>query len=376
MSAGWRGSGTARPAASCLRFLSEGKTVGRMSTRIVNWGILAPGRIAEKFARGVAASNSGRLAAVGSRSGERAREFAQRHGIGRAHDSYEALLADAEVEIVYIATPHPMHLEWMIKAARAGKHILCEKPLGLNRAEAERMIATARECGVFLMEAFMYRCHPQTEKITELIRAGALGEVGLVQAAFGYNRPFDSESRSWRNELGGGGILDVGCYPVSFSRLVAGAAEGKGNVFLDPVAVNGAGVTHPQTGVDVCAAATLKFPTGMMAQVSTSVGLQQENTARIYGTKGWLHVIEPWTPSRNEGGRARMRLHRAEGGTEEIVLPYQENEYALEADVAAACVVAGKHEARQMGWADSLGNAAALDRWLEVAGVRYFDKKE
>ena len=344
-----------------------------MNDQRLRWGILATGRIAEKFAAGVAASESGRLAAVGSRSEAGARAFARRHNIPRAHASYEALLADAEVDAVYIATPHSMHLEWTLKAARAGKHILCEKPIGIHRGEAARMVEAAREHGVFLMEAFMYRCHPQTAKVAEIIRSGALGEIRVVQATFGYNRPFDPASRSWRNELGGGGILDVGCYPVSFSRLVAGVAAGK--PFLDPVEMSGSGVTHPQTGVDVWTAATLRFETGLIAQVACSVGVQQENTVRIYGTEGWLHVVEPWTPSRNEGRAGRLRLHRA-GATaaEVIVIPHQAGEYTLEADTVVRCIRAGKREADEMSWADTLGNAAALDRWLEIAGVRYGGK--
>lgn len=344
--------------------------------RPLQWGLLATGRIAGKFANGLATSNTGRAVAVGSRSEAGARSFAEKHGIARAHGSYEALLADPEVEAVYIATPHPMHLEWALKAARAGKHILCEKPAGMNRAEAAQMIAAAREHGVFFMEAFMYRCHPQTARIVEIVRGGALGEVGLVQAAFGYNKPFDPASRVWSNALGGGGILDVGCYPVSFARLIAGAAEGRGARFLDPVEITGAGALHPQTGVDTWAAATLKFSTGMVAQVSTSTRVQQENAARIYGTKGWLHIPEPWTPSRSGAGAARMSLHRTDASngkttSEEITVPYPSGEYTMEADVVAACVASGNREAERMSWADTLGNAAALDRWLEIAGVKY-----
>lgn len=337
-----------------------------MSNQLLRWGILATGKIAGKFASGVAASESGRLVAVGSRDTGSAQAFAQRHGIPHAHGSYEALLADAEVDAVYIATPHPMHLEWAVKAARAGKHVLCEKPAGMTRAEAERMIAAARGHDVFFMEAFMYRCHPQTARIGELVRDGALGEIRMIQAAFGYNQPFDPGSRAWSRELGGGGILDVGCYPVSFSRFVAGAAAGE--PFLDPTGMSGAGVTHPRTGVDAWAAATLKFESGVVAQVSCSVGVRQDNTARIYGTEGWLHVVEPWTPSRNEGRQARMVLHRQGAADEEIVIPCKKNEYTLEADVVARCVREGKREADEMSRADTLGNAAALDRWLEIAG--------
>jgi predicted dehydrogenase len=336
----------------------------------LQWGILATGGIAKKFALGVAASRTGVVVAAGSRTEESARRFAGEHRIPRAHGSYEALLADPEVAAVYVATPHPGHLEWVLKAAEAGKHILCEKPLGMSRAEGARMIDAARRHGVFLMEAFMYRCHAQTAKIAELVRDGALGRVGLVQAAFGINRPFDPKSRLWARELGGGGILDVGCYPVSLSRLVAGAAAGK--AFLDPVEVTGAGLAHAETGVDVYTAATLRFETGMIAQVSAGIGLQQDNSARIYGTKGWLHVPWPWKPTRNGDADARIWLHREGAASpEEIVLPFAGDEYALEADVVAEAIAAGSTEAAPMSWADTLGNLGTLDRWRSAAGVAY-----
>ena len=243
---------------------------------VLNWGILATGRIAGIFATGVARSTSGRLAAVGSRGIDSARRFASEFGVPRAHGSYEELLADPEVQAVYIATPHPQHVEWVIRAAEAGKHVLCEKPIGLNRAEAMVAAAACRAHNVLLMEAFMYRCHPQTAKIVELVSSGALGKVGLIQATFGFNAGFNPTSRLWSNSLGGGGILDVGCYPVSMSRLIAGAASGQ--PFADPVSVTGAGQLHPETGVDVQAAATLKFASGLIAQVATSIGLSQDNS--------------------------------------------------------------------------------------------------
>lgn len=342
-----------------------------MSTQLLNWGLLATGKIAAKFAKGVAASKTGRVVAVGSRTQKGADAFAKEHGIARAHGSYEALLADPEVQAVYISTPHPWHCEWTVKAAQAGKHILCEKPMGMHAAEVDQMFAAARRHGVFAMEAFMYRCLPQTARVSEIVGSGVLGDVGLVQATFGFHMPFDAKSRLWNNQLGGGGILDVGCYPVSFARLVAGAAEGQGAHFANPIEVSGSGATHPQTGVDVWAAATLKFSCGMVAQLATSVGLQQENTARIYGTKGWLHVLEPWVPSRNEGRAARLRLYVAGAEPEDIVIPYQVGEYTLEADAVAAAIAGGKREAAQMSWADSLGNAAVLDKWLACVGVKY-----
>lgn len=337
----------------------------------LSWGILATGKIARSFARDVARSRHGRVVAVGSRSRLNAGDFARAFNVPCAHASYEDLLADPDVQAVYLATPHPQHGEWAIKAAGAGKHVLCEKPAGLNHAEVLAMARAAREHRVVFMEAFMYRCHPQTERIVEIIRGGALGEIKLIQAAFGFDCPFDPASRIWSNAAGGGGILDVGCYPVSMARLLAGAAAGL--PFLDPVEVTGAGQLHPQTGVDVVAAATLKFATGLVAQIAASIGVSQDNSLWIYGTGGRLHVPAPWIPPSN-GAEARMSLHR-QGRTEEISVVTPDPLYALEADAFAAAVAAGLAEVPAMSVDDSLGNMAALDRWRAAIGLLYEQEK-
>lgn len=334
-------------------------------TERLNWGIIATGGIARAFARGVAHSKLGRVVAVGSRTADAAGKFAAEFGIPRAHGSYEALLADPEVRAVYIATPHPQHLAWVERAAAAGKHILCEKPLAMTHADAAKAVEACRRRGALLMEAFMYRCHPQTAKIAELVRDGALGKVRLVQATFSFATAFDPAKRWFNKELGGGGILDVGCYPVSLARLIAGAAEG--GAFADPVRVAGAVELHPATGVDVYAAATLQFASGMIAQVSSGVGLLQDNSARVYGTGGWLHVPEPWIPAR-ESGTVRMQLHRAgKAEPEEIVVSTDEWLYGLEADAFAAALAAGQRDVPQMSAADTLGNMAVLDAWAACA---------
>jgi len=190
------------------------------------WGILGTGSIAKTFARGVNQSKNCRLAAVGSRTKESAETFGEALNVpvGHRHASYESLLADPTVQAVYIATPHPFHIDWAIRAAAAKKHLLVEKPIGLNAAEAMAIIEAAIEHDVFLMEAFMYRCHPQTAKLVELIKEGVIGEVRLIQATFSFHwpKPFNPDSRLTSNAMAGGGILDVGCYPVSLSRLIAG----------------------------------------------------------------------------------------------------------------------------------------------------------
>ncbi|MBP6507158.1 MAG: aldo/keto reductase [Opitutaceae bacterium] len=337
-----------------------------MTTRL-GWGILATGRIAGIFAQGVARSQHSRLVAVGSRTAPNAARFAKEFGVPRAHGSYEALLADPEVQAVYIAVPHPQHVEWAVRAAEAGKHILCEKPIGLNHAELMVMAEAARANNVLLMEAFMYRCHPQTAKIVEIVRSGVLGEIRLVQAAFGFNAGFNATSRLWSNAAAGGGILDVGCYTVSMARLIAGAISGV--PFLDPVAVSGSGQLHPETGVDMVAAGTLKFANGLVAQVSTSVGVTQDNSVRIYGTAGMLHVPSPWIPP-SEGAAATMTLSVG-GKTEEISIMTPGALYGLEADAVAVARAEGKRETTAMSVADSLGNMAALDAWRAAIGLTY-----
>lgn len=348
----------------------------------LRWGILGTGTIAHTFARGVRGSRLGTLAAVGSRSAESANKFAaELGGTLRSHASYDALLADAEVEAVYIATPHPQHLEWALRAIGAGKHVLCEKPLTLTRRDAALVVDAARAAGVTLMEAYMYRCHPQTARIADLIGAGAVGRVGLIEATFGFHFPFTPGHRLYSRELAGGGILDVGGYPVSLARLIAGAAVGK--PFADPVAVHGAGLRHPETGVDVHAAATLEFPGGLAAQVACGVGLELPNTVTIFGTEGRLHVPAPWFPGRGESRRNTLDLRRRDGAPPSAFAPHEtiavESDrelYAYEADAFATAVRTGEREVSAMSWEDSLGNLAVMDRWREQVSKDGSDRKD
>ena len=343
-----------------------------MSGNRVRWGIVGTGSIAGAFAEGLAQAATGQLVAVGSRSDASAELFAKKYNIPRRHSSYEALLKDGEVDALYIATPHPVHAEWAIRAARAKKHLLVEKPLGLNAAEGMAVIEAARENDVFLMEAFMYRAHPQTIRLLEILRSGAIGEVRMIQGAFGFHwpKPWSATSRLISNELAGGGILDVGCYPVSMSRLIAGVASGKS--FDDPIAVSGAAHLG-KSGVDEWAAATLKFAKGIVAQVSCSVQVQQENVLRIYGSDGWILLPTPWAPARN-GGASKILIHKSgEKLPEEIDVACGKQIYANEADHFAEHIDARQSPA--MSWDDSLGNLRTLDKWRAAIGLVYDQEK-
>ena len=336
------------------------------------WGILGTGSIAHTFAGGVLGSATGRLAAVGSRSQAAADRFGGEFSVPRRHGSYEALLADPEVHAVYISTPHPLHAEWAIKAAEAGKHILCEKPLAINYPQAMAIVEAARRADVFLMEAFMYRCHPQTAKLVELLREKVIGDVRVVQATFSFHAGYDPGGRLFSNALGGGGILDVGCYCASFARLVAGAATGRD--FADPTTVRGVGHLG-ETGVDHYALAVLEFPGEILAQLATGVDLNQENAARIYGTEGWIFVPSPWIPSR-EPGVTTIVVHRyGAGEAQEIRIETTRGLYALEADTVAAHI--GKRQAAPpaITWEDTLGNMKVLDRWRVAIGLVYDEER-
>lgn len=339
-----------------------------MTTKL-NWGILATGSIAHKFATALPKSLTGRLVAVGSRTLASAQAFAAAHGGISAHGSYEALLADPAVQAVYIATPHPAHLGWALRAAAAGKHILCEKPLALNRADAARMIAAARQHRVFLMEAFMYRCHPQTARLAELVAGGAIGELRAIHANFTVPFKFDPAHRLFDKALGGGAILDLGCYPVSFSRRMAGAAMGQ--LFAEPLTFAAAGRLNTVTGADEFAAATVTYPGGITAQLSCSSCVPLEIRARLLGTTGWIDVPGPFHPG-NRDMPAGLFLHRnGASAPEHMVVECAQPLYAVEADTVAAAIARGELESPAMSHADSLGNMAALDAWRAAVGMRY-----
>ena len=339
-----------------------------MATKL-NWGILTTGWIARKFMVDLRQSATGTAVAVGARRREDAEKFAREFALPRAHGSYAALLADPDVTAVYIGTPHPWHAEWAIKAAQAGKHILCEKPLALDRADAQRIIAAAQQHGVLLMEAFMYRCHPQTLRLVELVRAGAIGDVRLIRASFNVARDFDPAHRMFDRGLGGGAILDLGCYPVSFARLIAGAAAGR--PFADPQEFHATGRLHPVAGTDDLASAVAKFPGDIIAELSCGSTVLHEICARIYGSRGWIDVPSPFVPGL-DGRDESIVLHRTGAEPEVIAFPSGGvGLYAHEADAVAAALARGDREVPQMSWADTTGNMAVLDAWRAAVGVRY-----
>ena len=351
-----------------------------MSVKL-RWGIIGTGSIARTFASGLAHSKTGRLIAVGSRSQSNAEQFADEFKINKAYASYETLLADTDVDAVYISTPHPSHAEWSIKAAEAGKHILCEKPMTINAGEAMAVIEAARRHDVFLMEAFMYRCHPLTERLVELLRSRKIGDVRVIRATFGFDAGYNLQSRLLNNALGGGGILDVGCYTASITRLIAGVAQG--GEIAEPIEVTGAGHVGPESQSDEWACASLKFDGGIIAQLASGVRANMGSDIVIFGSEGQIELDTPWFGTGREGGSSCIRIYYKNGQKKEVKVHCDEWLYAIEADCVARHInnrINGE-SGRQasfpaMTWNDSLGNMKTLDRWRQAIGMVYDSEKD
>ncbi|HVY19731.1 MAG TPA: aldo/keto reductase [Bauldia sp.] len=341
-----------------------------MAEQEIRWGILGPGSIAKAFLASLQRSENARLVAIGSRDANKP-GLAETFPGARIHHGYQALLDDPEVDAIYIATPHPGHAEWAIKAAEAGKAVLCEKPIAVSAHEAEAMIHAARKAGTFLGEAFMYRLHPQTAKVVELVKSGTIGEVRTIKASFGFRmgNP-DPNHRLLANDTAGGGILDICCYPVSFARLIAGAATGK--AFADPVKVHGVGHLGA-TGVDEWASAVLQFPGDILAEVSGGIALAHDNTVRVFGTEGWLEVASPWFATGRQGGSADIITHGPDGKTETLTVTEPRWLYVFEIEAAGRAIRAkrGQFDTPGMTWADTLGNMRVLDKWRADIGLQF-----
>jgi D-xylose 1-dehydrogenase (NADP+, D-xylono-1,5-lactone-forming) len=238
-------------------------------------GVVGAARIARLFVQAVRPSAKVVVTAVASRDLERAAAFARELGIARAHASYDALFADSGIDAVYVPLPNNLHAQWSIRAASAGKHVLCEKPLAANAAEARAMFEAAEKNGVYLVEAYPYRAQAQTLKVRELIAAGAIGRIQLIQASFGFPLTDAANIRMDPN-LAGGALMDAGSYPVSFVRMVAGTAPSRVQALS----------RWGNSGVDVATVATLEYPDGLLAQISCSFTTARHRHAFIAGDAG------------------------------------------------------------------------------------------
>lgn len=335
----------------------------------VRWGIIGTGEIAVTFTEGIRNSRTGTVVGIGSRTQATAEAFGATHGIPRRYGSYENLLSDPEIDAVYVATPHPIHVEWAIRAAEAGKHLLVEKPIGINHAEAVAMVDAAKRNDVFLKEAYMYRCHPQTERLVEVIRSGVIGRIRLIEASHGFRIGDAPHHRLLRQDLAGGGILDVGGYPISMVRLIAGVANG--GTFAEPTELTATGFIGSASRVDEWAAATLRFPGDIVAQVWTAIQLEGKNDCRIFGDEGNIVIPAPWTQPGSSLTSKIIVKRDDEAVAEEIVITAESDPWAIEADTVSRQLAARQAVFPAMSWDDTLGNMQTMDRWREAIGLVY-----
>jgi predicted dehydrogenase len=318
----------------------------------VRWGVISTANIGRAAVNSAiqAASNS-ELVAVASRDDATAREFAAQHGIPDHHGSYEALLDDDRIDAVYIPLPNGMHREWTIRAAEAGKHVLCEKPLALNSAECAEMEAAAAVNGVKLMEAFMYRFHPRSQRVVDMVREGVVGELRAIRSAFTFrlSRPEDIR---WMPEHGGGALMDVGCYCVNASRTIAGE---------EPVEVQ-ATASRAATGVDDQLTGILRFPGGAVAHFDCALTMERCEFYEVAGTDAWLRIPAAFLPGTDD---AVIEEHRGRGETVAHTIP-GDDEYRLMVEHFAGCVLSG--EEPRYPAVEAAHNMRVIEALYESAG--------
>ena len=331
----------------------------------IKWGIIGPGSIANNFADGLLSSYSGQLVGIASKNDDRRKSFGDKYNVHEdfRFETYEDIINSEHIDAIYISTPHTLHAEWTIKAAGKGKHVLCEKPGAVNYKEGKKVIDAVDQAGVFYMEGFMYRCHPQIPKLIEIIKNKTIGDIISVESSFGFDMGKTiPDHRLFNKDLAGGGILDVGLYPVSFSRLVAGAATG--DKFLEPEILNADGKIG-ESGVDEIAHADLKFKNDVEAKVSTAIMKNMKNNATITGTSGIIELPDPWMPGR-DGGPYHAKIFIKQNTEEEIIdIKGPEHLFFFEAELASQSIAKEKVQAPHpaMNWEDTLGNLKALDEW-------------
>ncbi|KTD56520.1 Gfo/Idh/MocA family protein [Legionella shakespearei] len=314
----------------------------------ITWGILGTSFISEVMAKAIHASTSSELLAVGSRSLSSAKHFAEQHQISKAYGNFQSLLDDPAIDAIYIGLPNHVHKEWIIRCALAGKHILCEKPFVLNAAEAHEVLGVLEETRVFCMEALMYRCHPFSKKLQELVQSKILGDIRL------YNAVYTAPIAHLANPVAGGSIRNLGCYPVSLIRLLAGA---------EPVEIIGTGRWNKDNQTDSQASVILKFADHSIATVSTADDFAMVWQFDIWGSEGHLKVISnPWLPDA-ENKCIIQRYDEKE--PVEIRVSGEKPLYTYQIDTVNHCILkSDMREQEAISLSDSLGNSIVLESWL------------
>ena len=311
----------------------------------VRWGIIGLGHIADRLAQGIDAAENAVLAAVASRSADKAEQFTRQWRAAKAVKGYQALLDDPDVQVVHIALPNHLHKDWTIKAAQAGKHILCEKPFAVNTSHAEAMIDAAQKADVFLMEAFMYRCeHPATVRLLELIPT--IGELRLMRLSVCYNMGPRYEDTRLSNRAAGGALMDVGCYSISIARLVTGE---------EPIEMIGTAHIGQRSRVDEWFSGILRFPSGVVAQLLAATQVDAGQRAEFYGSDG--HIIV----DRVNNPKPRGQAIEITVGNKTHVETVDVHKMPAQIEVEHVGRYLDQRQSPAMDWADTLGNQRVLD---------------
>jgi predicted dehydrogenase len=332
-------------------------TVSLEEEPMIRWGIVGPGGIANRFAEAMTLVDGGQIVAVSSRSVERAENFCERFGVRACYGDYESLAADESVDAVYVATPHARHEVDTVMMLRGGKHVLCEKPFALNARQAERMADEARARNLFLMEAMWSRFLPAYLLLAEIVESGEVGEIVLVESEFGFRLPVDPDHRLYP-VLGGGGLLDLGIYPLQLCSLLLG----------HPEHVQATGVIR-STGVDEMVAALLSYEAEKIGIVKAAIAVQLKGIARVSGTKGSVTLPPPMhCPS--------SLTVASESGFRELDCTFPGNGMQFEIEEVQRCISNGVCQSQTMGLEETLSLASTLDAIRREIGLVYPDDED
>ena len=319
----------------------------------INWGILAPGKIARSFATALQGLESAHLYSVASRNPDRAKAFAKAFNVETRADSYDALIADPKVDVIYIASPHTFHAEHAIACLRAGKAVLCEKPMTINSADAQRVVDVARQHNTFYMEAVWTRFMPIFKHIRQWIDNGDIGDIQMLQASFGIAAPYNERHRLYDMTLAGGSLLDLGIYPITFAQWVM-------QVPPDHIA---ALAKIGQSGVDERTGIVLSYPNAVIATLNAAITSRTSHEAWIFGSKGNVKIPRFW-----QGEQATLIVDDKE---ETITAAHRINGYEGEIEEVHRCLKAGLIESPIMSWYESLTVMGIMDEVRAQIGLRY-----
>jgi predicted dehydrogenase len=330
----------------------------------MRWGILSTANIGVKrVIPAIQSSTLGMVAGIASRDGERAAAVAAQLGVARSYGSYEALLADPEIDAVYNPLPNHLHVEWTVKALEAGKDVLCEKPIALNAQEAEALVAARDRTGHKVIEAFMVRSHPQWHRVRELVRSGRIGTVRAVQSAFVFT-VLDPKNVRNQAEIGGGALYDVGCYPLVTARYIFGAEPERVIALVD---------RDPELGVDRVTSGMLAFPGGGQLTFTSALQLAPYQRVVVLGSAGRIEVQVPFTPQKDHACRLLIDTGKAQDGSSAEVESFAAvDQYALQCD-AAVEVFQGR-ATQEFPIEDAIANMRVIDALYRSATTGRWEK--